>query len=137
MCDAYTYRDVLSGKTRRTRGQFERWDGPTGLLKAYYAIFRTPKTVVCVPEYCLTPESRERLPKSPRRRIATLRQLVATYEAERATRAVPGDGSDWRRALRGDKLWLARFPARYDTDALRRVLAARDAAFWTQKGSSR
>jgi hypothetical protein len=63
----YTYRDFVSGKTRRTFGVFESWQGPTGPLGAFYAVFRTPKTAVCVPEYALSAESRQRLPKPPKR----------------------------------------------------------------------
>lgn len=58
----YTYREFITGKTRRTHGTFESWQGPTGMLGVFYAVFRTPKTYVCVPEYALTVESRQRLP---------------------------------------------------------------------------
>ena len=58
----YTYKDFLTGKLRRTYGKFVKWSDPTGPLDARYAIFRTPKTFVYVPEYELTTESREALP---------------------------------------------------------------------------
>jgi hypothetical protein len=70
MTTPYTYKDFISGKVRRTFGTFESWQGPTGPLNAFYAVFRTPKTVVCVPEYSLTIESRQRLPKPPERDVA-------------------------------------------------------------------
>ena len=53
----YTYRDFVTGKTRRTWGRFEQWSEPTGPLNVRYAIFKTPKTRVCVPHYCLTKET--------------------------------------------------------------------------------
>lgn len=63
----YVYKDFVTGGTRRTFGVFDKWEGPTGPLNAYYAIFKTRRTFVCVPEYCLTPDSRQRLPPRPER----------------------------------------------------------------------
>ncbi len=62
--EKYTYRDVEHPeKTRFTRGRFAGWTGPTGLLKAYYAIFQRKSDTLYVPEYLLTQETRKRLPK--------------------------------------------------------------------------
>lgn len=63
--DPYTYRDFATRKVRRTHGAFESWQGPTGPLNVFYAVFRTRATVLCVPEYALTPETRQRLPRRP------------------------------------------------------------------------
>jgi len=59
---AYTYKDFMTDKVRRTYGQFIGWSKPTGPLNVRYAIFRTPKTFVNVPYYCLTEETKKRLP---------------------------------------------------------------------------
>lgn len=63
----YTYKDFMTGKVRRTWGHFEAWSEPTGPLNVRYAIFKTPKTRVCVPRYCLTKETKARLPPMPRK----------------------------------------------------------------------
>jgi len=62
----YTYKDFATGKMRRTRGEFEQWSEPTGPLKVRYAIFKNPKGRVCVPSYCLTPETKAAIPSVPR-----------------------------------------------------------------------
>lgn len=54
----YTYKDFITGKIKRTRGQFNGWTQPTGLLKAPYAIFKNPCSTVLVPAYLLTPETK-------------------------------------------------------------------------------
>ena len=59
--ETYTYKDFVTGKTRRTFGKFVGWSEPTGPLNARYAMFKTPRTYVNVPGYCLTKESKERL----------------------------------------------------------------------------
>ena len=63
MADKYFYRDSVTTKVRYTRGQFEGWTEPSGLLNAPYAIFRTAKTVIYVPQYSLMAETRQRLPQ--------------------------------------------------------------------------
>jgi len=77
-------------------------------------------------------------------RIATLRRLVAAYEAELPMGETswdingsvcrePEDGSAWYCERQGKKFWLVRLPARYNTPALRAVLRARrsaSAAVW-------
>lgn len=57
----YAYKDFVSGKIKRTRGKFSNWSERTGPLNARYAIFVNKKGVVCVPEYLLTKETKERL----------------------------------------------------------------------------
>lgn len=57
----YTYKDFVTGKIKRTRGRFSHFSAPTGPLQARYALFKNPCGYVCVPEYCLTPETRARL----------------------------------------------------------------------------
>lgn len=57
----YTYKDFASGKIKRTRGRFSNWSDPTGPLNARYAIFANKKGAVCVPEYLLTKETKERI----------------------------------------------------------------------------
>jgi hypothetical protein len=61
----YTFKDFDTGQIRRTRGKFSHWDGPTGPLNAYYAIFLNPRGVVAVPEYCLTAETERAIPACP------------------------------------------------------------------------
>lgn len=55
----YSYKDIVTGKIRRTRGAFAGWTQPTGLLNSRYAIFRNPKGDVLVPRYLLTEETRK------------------------------------------------------------------------------
>jgi hypothetical protein len=61
----YTYKDFITGQTRRTSGKFIGWSKPTGMMNVRYAIFKTPKTTVNVPEYCLTSETRKAIPQPP------------------------------------------------------------------------
>lgn len=61
----YTYKDFVTGKIRRTRGKFESWSEPTGPLKVRYAVFQNPRGRVCVPYYCLTPETKAAIPPRP------------------------------------------------------------------------
>lgn len=64
----YTYRDFVTGKIHRTRGKFVRWH-QGGPLNAWYAMFALPLSSLYVPEYCLTPETRSRLPENPRQEL--------------------------------------------------------------------
>lgn len=57
----YTYKDFATGDIRRTRGRFDGYTEPTGLIGARYAIFRNPKGAVLVPDYLLTKETKERV----------------------------------------------------------------------------
>lgn len=57
----YTYKDFITKKKRYTNGQFTGWTETTGLLKVRYAIFSTAKTLVLVPEYLLTKETKEKI----------------------------------------------------------------------------
>ena len=61
----YTYKDVVSGKIKRTRGTFEQWSEPTGPLNVRYAIFKNPRGRICVPYYLLTKETKELIPPRP------------------------------------------------------------------------
>ena len=60
---SYTYKDFATGKTKSTRGEFDGWTEPTGLLKVRYAIFKNPRGKVFVPVYCLTPETKDAIAK--------------------------------------------------------------------------
>jgi hypothetical protein len=60
----YTYRDFLSGKLHYTRGEFANWTRG-GPLNAWCAVFRRRRSVLFVPEYLLTPETRQALPPPP------------------------------------------------------------------------
>lgn len=57
----YTHKDFATGKVRRTHGKFLKWSEPTGPLNVRYAIFQRKKSLLCVPSYCLTPETRKRI----------------------------------------------------------------------------
>ncbi len=61
----YQYKDFVTRKLHRTRGQFSGWTKPTGLLRAPYAIFRNPRGSVLVPIYLLTKETLSKLPPPP------------------------------------------------------------------------
>lgn len=54
----YTYKDIVTGKTRKTRGKFEGFTKPAGLLNVPYAIFELPRSTNLVPKYLLTKETR-------------------------------------------------------------------------------
>ena len=60
----YTYRDFISLKRRFTRGTFSNWT-KGGTLNVWYAIFNTPRTRVCIPEYLLTAQTKSNLPPKP------------------------------------------------------------------------
>jgi hypothetical protein len=60
----YTYKDI-NGKVRKTRGTFVGWSDPTGPLNTRYAMFRTPATLIAVPRYLLTRETREAIAPYP------------------------------------------------------------------------
>ena len=57
----YTYKDLATGKLRYTCGEFSNWTRG-GPLNARYAVFRLRRSVLFVPEYCLSPETRAALP---------------------------------------------------------------------------
>lgn len=59
---AYTYKDLMTGQVRRTRGTFYGWSDPTGPLNVRYAIFECQASFLNVPSYCLTRETLDRLP---------------------------------------------------------------------------
>ncbi len=61
----YTYKDFITRKLRRTRGQFSGWTEPTGLLNAPYAVFKNRRGRVLVPVYLLTNETLSKLPPPP------------------------------------------------------------------------
>ncbi len=61
----YEYKDFVTRKLRRTRGQFSGWTKPTGLLCAPYAVFKNPRGRVFVPVYLLTKETLSKLPLPP------------------------------------------------------------------------
>ena len=61
----YTYKDFITGKTKRTRGKFVGWTGPTGILNVPYAIFRNRRGDVLVPRYLVTKETLIRIGKPP------------------------------------------------------------------------
>ncbi len=60
----YTYKDFVSGKIRRTRGRFLRWERG-GILMAWGVTFELPMSVLWVPHYLLTPETRAAIPGRP------------------------------------------------------------------------
>lgn len=55
----YTYKNFVTGKTHHTNGIFQGWTPKTGPLNVPYAKFRTPKTEILIPSYCLTKETRQ------------------------------------------------------------------------------
>jgi hypothetical protein len=54
----YTYKDIVTGKIRRTKGKFAYWTEPGGLLNVPYAVFQNPCGAVLVPRYLLTAETK-------------------------------------------------------------------------------
>jgi len=60
----YTYKDFETGDIKRTRGEFLKWQRG-GVLNAWGVVFKNPRSVLFVPEYLLTAETRERIPKRP------------------------------------------------------------------------
>lgn len=60
----YTYKDFATDKIHKTRGKFDGFTKPTGLLNVRYAIFQLPKSVNLIPEYLLTVETRQAIAKA-------------------------------------------------------------------------
>jgi len=58
------YKDFATGKPKFTRGRFVKWifGGP---LNAPLAVIELPRSMLFVPAYCLTAESRRELPPVP------------------------------------------------------------------------
>lgn len=58
-----TYTDFVTGKPKWTRGEFKGWTkgGPLG---AKYAVFQRSRSVLYIPAYCLTVETRQSLPQN-------------------------------------------------------------------------
>ena len=56
---SYTYKDFATGNLRKTSGIFKGWTNKTGPLNVRYAIFKRPKSTLFIPEYCLTPLTRQ------------------------------------------------------------------------------
>ena len=54
----YTYKDFATGKPKWTRGRLVGWHGPDGPLNVMYAAFDRGRSMIFVPEYCLTTESK-------------------------------------------------------------------------------
>ena len=59
-----TYKDLITGKTRFTRGKFIRWTKSTGLTKVRYAIIRRPGSSLLTPEYLFTCNTRATFAKA-------------------------------------------------------------------------
>ena len=57
----YSYKDIITGKIKSTRGRFVGWTKPTGLLAVPYAIFSNPSGDILVPKYLLTQESKKKI----------------------------------------------------------------------------
>lgn len=58
----YSYRDIVTGKHRFTRGRFIGWTQPTGPLHVPYAQFQRKAGVLLVPISLLAPETRATFP---------------------------------------------------------------------------
>ena len=58
------YKDFATGRKRRTNGRFVRWE-KGGPLNELYAIIELPRSVLMIPRYCMTVESRLELPDVP------------------------------------------------------------------------
>ena len=61
----YTYRDFVTRKPKFTRGTFSNWTRG-GPLNAWYATFKRGRSVLFIPEYCLTTETRDNIPPQPK-----------------------------------------------------------------------
>jgi hypothetical protein len=61
----YFYRDIVTKKTKYTKGKFVGWSDRTGLLNVHYAGFARRSDVIWVPEYCVMPETKKILPPTP------------------------------------------------------------------------
>jgi hypothetical protein len=62
----YTYKDFMTGKIKRTRGKFDGWTEPCGLLNVPMARFTLPSgSCWFIPEWCLTPETRKAITPCP------------------------------------------------------------------------
>ncbi len=59
------YKDFVTGAPKKTRGKFSKWERG-GPLNAWYARVECPRSVLFIPHYCLTVESRRALPPLPK-----------------------------------------------------------------------
>lgn len=59
----YTYKDFVTGKTKKTFGKFGGFTNPTGPLDIKYAIFKNRCSDLFVPIYCLTAETMNSIKK--------------------------------------------------------------------------
>ena len=59
----YTYKNFATDKLRWTAGRFIGWSEPTGPLCAPYAGFQRKASMLWIPKYLLTAETREALLK--------------------------------------------------------------------------
>ena len=57
----HTFKDLITGRMRWTRGKFAGWTEPTGLLKVRYAQFQRRADTLVVPEYLLTKDTKAAL----------------------------------------------------------------------------
>ncbi len=71
MKTSYTYRFIppschppFKAVTRRTFGRFDRWTEPMGLCHVRYAVFRNRRSELLIPEYDLTPETKEAIARA-------------------------------------------------------------------------
>lgn len=62
------YKNFIDGKPRFTRGKFVKWifGGP---LNAPQAVIELPRSLLFIPDYCLTVESRKTLPPVPSQEV--------------------------------------------------------------------
>lgn len=60
----YTYKDFVTRKPKFTKGKFSNWTRG-GPLNAWYAVFVRRSSVLYIPEYCLTTETRKSIPPQP------------------------------------------------------------------------
>jgi len=64
----YTYKDFVTGKTKRTRGKFHEWQRG-GILNVWGAVFLNRCSALFIPFYCLTDETKQRIPPRPAEQI--------------------------------------------------------------------
>ena len=60
----YTYKEFMTKKIKRTRGKFSGWR-QGGPLNVWGVVFENPRSLLFVPHYCLTQETRDRIPAKP------------------------------------------------------------------------
>lgn len=78
----YTYKDIGTGKIRKTHGEFSGWQ-KGGILGAQCAVFQNARSVIYIPVYLLTPETKAKIGDMPKPKVELTVEHRPSEEWER------------------------------------------------------